>query len=103
MGKADENEIVTIAMWPDDRVRLYGHITSRMAELGYNPCDYSALNLGFELPADWPHGEHSQPTLAQLVVIAKKLKMRVLIHNLEVEPMRLAEKSEDGTGANEGL
>jgi hypothetical protein len=72
----DENEIVTIAMWPDDRLKLYGHITSRMKKLGYNPCDYSALKLGIELPADWPCSENAQPTLAQLVVVAKKLKMR---------------------------
>jgi hypothetical protein len=92
---ADENEIVSIAMWPDARLELYGHITSRMSELGYNPCDYSALDLGFELPADWPHGENAQPTLAQLVVVAKKLKLRIVIHNLEVEPMRLPEKKDD--------
>lgn len=98
---ADGNETVVIEMWPDDRLELYGKITSQMEELGYNPCDYGSLNLGIELPADWPHGENAQPTLAQLVVVAKKLKMRIVIHNLEVEPMRSPEKSEDDGGANE--
>lgn len=97
---ADENETVVIEMWPDDRLKLYGQITSQMEELGYNPCDYSSLHLGIELPADWPHGENSQPTLAQLTVMARKLKMRIVIHNLEVEPMRAPKKSEDDDGTN---
>jgi len=101
---ADENETVVIEMWPDDRLKLYGQITSRMEELGYNPCDYGSLGLGIELPADWPHGENSQPTLAQLTVVARKLKRKIIIHNLDMEPMRSQEppeKTDNGSGANE--
>lgn len=85
---ADENEIVTIAMWPDDRLRLYGQITAQMEKLGYNPCDYPSLGLGFELPADWPYAENAQPTLAQLTVLAIKLKMRIVINKLNLEPIK---------------
>jgi len=103
---ADENEMVVIEMWPDDRRKLYGHITSQMDHLGYNPCDYGSLNLGIELPADWPHAENAQPTLAQLIIVARKLEMKIIIHHLELEPRKVQkppEKSEYGSGANEGL
>ena len=83
----DENEIVTVAMWPDNRLRLYGQVTARMEKLGHNPCDYKQLGLGFELPADWPYAEESQPTLAQLIVVAVKLNMKIVIHDLGLEPM----------------
>jgi len=79
--------MVTIAMWPNERLRLYGQITVQMEKLGINPVDYSALNLGFELAADWPYAEDAQPTFAQLIVVARKLKMRIVIHDLSLEPM----------------
>ena len=93
---ADENEIVTIAMWPDDRLRLYGQITAQMEKLGYNPVDYSALNLGFELPADRPYAEDAQPTLTQLIVVALKLKMRIVIKDISLETMKISIGTEDG-------
>ena len=82
-----DNEIVSVAMWPDIRLRLYGQITDQMEKHGITPASYEQLQLGFDLPADWPYAEESQPTFAQLIVVARKLKMKVVIHNLSLEPM----------------
>ncbi len=84
----DENEIVTVMLTPDHRLRLYGQITTQMEKLGYNPCDYSSLNLGFELPPEWPVDRNTQPTLAQLTVLACKLKMKIVIRELYLEVRR---------------
>ena len=84
----DENETVVIEMVPDARLRLYGQITGQMEKLGYNPADYSKLNLGFELPADWPVGEDTELTLAQLTVLAMKLNMRITISDLHMVPRK---------------
>ena len=88
----DENETVVIELGHDSRIQLYGQISSRMQKMGFNPCDYGSLVLGIELPADWPCGEKSQPTLAELVVIANKLNMRITIRELFIEPR----KKQDG-------
>jgi len=93
---SEKGEMVTIEMVSSDRLKLYGQITSRMENLGYNPCDYGALNLGFELPANWPVDKEAQPTLAQLVVVAKKLKMRIVIDNLNLIPLKENERADDG-------
>ena len=82
----DENETVVIEMFPDARIGLHGQITAQMKRLGYNTCDYSKLGLGIELPADWPVAENAQPTLAELIVVAHKLNMRIIIHNLTLVP-----------------
>ena len=84
---SDKNEIVTIEMNSSDRLRLYGQITARMEAKGYNPCDFSKLDLGFELPAGWPVDINAEPTMAQLVVLAKKLEMRIPIADLNMVPM----------------
>jgi len=80
----DKNETVVIEMFPDAKLRLYGQITGSMEKLGFNPCDYAALKLGFELPADWPVGEDTELTLAQLTVLALKLNMRIIISDLHM-------------------
>lgn len=88
----DENETVVIEMFPDTKLRLYGQIMSQMEKLGFNSCDYKALNLGFELPADWPVGEDTELTLAQLAAVALKLNMRIIISDLHIV---LRKESED--------
>jgi len=93
---SEKGEIVTIEMVSSDRLKLYGQITGRMEKLGYNPCDYGALNLGFELPANWPVDKDDEPTLAQLTVVARKLKMRIVIENLNLIPLKEDERADDG-------
>lgn len=85
----NENEIVLIEMASDKRLRLYGQITAQMEKLGFNPCDYKSLGLGFELPSTWPCDENTQPTLAQLVVTACKLNMRIIIDDLFLEERKI--------------
>jgi len=83
----DENEIVTIEMAASDRLRLDQQINNRMEKLGYPAYDYSQLDLGFELPVNWPADMNCQLTLAQLSVIAVKLKMRIIIDNINMVPL----------------
>lgn len=85
---ADENETVVIEMVTDARLRLYSQITGRMEQLGYNPCDYSELELGIVLPVNWPADINAQPTLAQLVVVARKLNLRIIISGLNLIPRK---------------
>jgi len=81
---AETGETVTIEMFPGERLKLYGQITGQMEKLGCNPCDWTGLNLGLYLPAGWPADINTEITLAQLVVLARKLKMRIIISNLDL-------------------
>ncbi len=84
----DQNEMVVIEMVPGARLKLHGQIIARMEDLGLNPCDYKALGLGFKLPATWPVDEHEQPTIDQLVMVAVKLKMKIIIYDLDLLPRK---------------
>lgn len=77
-----DRELVKIELPPNIKAEIYGQITSRMAKLGYDPNNWASLDLGLELPPDWPIDKDDHPTLAQLVVIARKLKMEIIINNL---------------------
>ena len=85
---ADENETIAIDLSSEGKLRLYGQVTARMEELGYNPMDYDSLKLGFELPAGWPVDIKCEVTLAQLTVLACKLKMRIIISDLNLFPRK---------------
>lgn len=89
-------EMVQIDMVTADRLRLYGQITARMKEFGYNSCDYNGLELGIDLPADWPMDMNDRATIAQLIVLARKLKMQIVISNLDMIPLK--QTDEKGTG-----
>lgn len=80
----EKNEIVIVALEFHDRIRLDNQITSQARKLGLDPSDYNNLNLGFKLPNGWPVNIEIQPTLAELVVIAKKLKMRIVINGIDL-------------------
>jgi len=82
----DANEVVTIEMVHTDRLRLYSQITAQMERMGINYGTWDSLDLGFELPAAWPVDVNAQPTIAQLIVLAVKLKMRVVITDLNLIP-----------------
>lgn len=84
--KADTGEIVTVELSHEAKIRLYGQITSRMQQMGFESLDYAELDLGFELPAGWPADRDCEVTLARLVVIAQKLKMKLTITDIYIEP-----------------
>ena len=94
----DENEIVTIEMAASDRLRLDQQINNRMEKLGYTAYNYSRLDLGFELPINWPADMNCQLTLSQLTVIAVKLKMRIVIDNINMMPLKEARQVPQGDG-----
>jgi len=96
LGKSDtyRNETVIVELPGECRLRLYGQVTAQMEKKGYNPLDWKSLKLGFELPPDWPVDKDAQPTLAQLIVIAHKLGMQIVIDDLNVIPQK--ETGEEG-------
>ena len=42
------------------------------------------VDLGFDLPVNWPADMACEVTLAQLTVLARKLEMRIEITNLDL-------------------
>lgn len=71
----------------DKRLKLYSDITAQMERLGLNHGSWESLGVGLHLPAAWPLDKDAQPTLSQLIVIARKLKMRVVINDLNMVPL----------------
>jgi len=89
-------ETVIVEMNGSDRIRLANQISDRMKELGYSRSGYAQIELGFELPLNWPAAEGCEITLAQLTVLAYKLKMRIIIADLNMAPATSeAEKKKD--------
>lgn len=78
-------ETVVIELTPEGRMRLDRQVGDRMERLGFRRCDYAALDLGFHLPLNWPADTGCEVTLGQLVVLGHKLKMRIIIDNLNLE------------------
>ena len=89
-------ETVRIEMNGSDRIRLDSQIHDRMEQLGFGRYAHEALELGFELPVNWPADEGCEITLAQLTELAYKLKMRIIIADLNMAPAASeAEKQKD--------
>jgi len=84
----DPRETVVIEMAAGDRLRLDNQIGDRMDQLGYGKNQFAKLGLGFDLPVNWPADMNSQLTLPQLTVLAWKLKMRIVIDNLNLIPVK---------------
>lgn len=81
---AEKNEILSVSLEPCDRIKLDNQIASQARKLGFDPSDYNNLNLDFKLSKGWPVDINAQPTLVELIVIAKKLKMRIIINSLNL-------------------
>lgn len=92
-----EKEIVSVDLDYGDKVALLGQATSRMEAMGLGPYDFGELHLGFAVPPGWPVEHGCEPTLAQLVVLARKLGMRLVITGLRMEPMRVMERDDGNT------
>jgi hypothetical protein len=80
----DKNEIVSLDLNFECRNRLHTQICEQAKTLGFKISQINELNLGFELPNGWPYDINSSPTLAQLVVIAEKLKMDIVISTVDM-------------------
>lgn len=90
----DSNEMISVELYPGALLDLHAYITDRMEKAGHS--DFDSLDLGLELPSGWP-GVGTQPTLAQLVVVARKLELRLTITNLIVSPLH--QNNQEKTGA----
>jgi len=89
---SDKGETVIIEMAAGDRLRLDAQIADRMEQLGFGRFRFDKLGLGFDLPASWPADMNSQLTISQLTVLAWKLKMRIIIDNLNLIPLKENDK-----------
>jgi len=94
----DANEMVVLELAPDALLRLYSNITGRMQSLGMNSADWRELGPGLDLPAGWPIDKDARPTLAELVVIARKLQMRITIRELSMQPLSETKESQSAGG-----
>lgn len=83
----DPKEIVVIELAHDRRIKLYSDITAQMERLGLNYASWDSLDCGLHLPAGWPIDKDAQPTLTELVVVAAKLKMKIVITDVNVVPL----------------
>jgi hypothetical protein len=81
----DSREMVVLELDAGIRMRLADQIARQMNARGFGT-DFKMLNLGFNLPVGWPVDMKAQPTVSQLVVIVAKLKMRMIIDDLNLVP-----------------
>lgn len=89
----DKNEMVVIDMGIEPRLRLSNQVYKAMEARGYLPYDYDKLELGFKLPLGWPADKDAGLTLAQLVVVALKLNMLIVIGDVNL--IEMTEKNFD--------
>ena len=86
----NNNEIVRVELDSMARIELFKAIESVMSDLGFELGNYEALDLGFEIRPGWPVDYNCQPTMAELVVLAKKLGARVTITDLNFSKVKNA-------------
>ena len=89
------NEGVILKLPSDSLLRIYSNLTGRMHELGYERLDWDVLELGFSLKPDWPLFGPG-PTLAQMVVVTHKLRLRIVIDEMHVESLPLTSPKDNG-------
>ena len=86
---ADKNETVTIKLSADNRRKLMAQLVERTEQAGHKVrpiyC-FDCLESGLDLHSHWP--VEGEVTLAQLVVLAVKLKARIVISNVNIVPMK---------------
>jgi len=97
----DKNEIVTIEMATGDRLRLDTQLADQMEKLGYGRYGYNKLGLGFDLPLNWPADKDLEITFAQLTVLAVKLRMKIIITNLDMVPRKELERKNEGKNGSQ--
>lgn len=87
---ADKNELITVKLSADNRRKLMCQLNELTEKSGCKVrpiyC-YADLHTGLELHSNWPC--MGELTLAQLVVLAAKLKAKIVISNINVIPNKL--------------
>lgn len=84
---SDKNEIVVLAL--DDAIKriLTHQLEFQMEQKGYKPSDFASLELGLNLPENWPLED--EVTMTQLVMLARKLGLQIRISEIEMLPMEI--------------
>jgi len=82
----DANEIVVVDLTMVGRAAVDCAIGTRLNRFTTDAV-YKSLDLGINLPPGWPLYERAEVTFSQLIVLAKKLKMRIRICELVMEPL----------------
>ena len=82
------SDMTAIELTPEGRMRLDRQINDRMAAKGLGRLRYNDLGLGFKLPLNWPGDKDCEITIGQLIAIAHRLDMRIIINNLDLIPRR---------------
>jgi len=82
---ADKNELITVKLSADNKRKLMAQLNELTEQAGCKVrpiyC-YADLKTGLELHSHWPI--QGEVTLAQLVVLAAKLKVRIVITNINI-------------------
>lgn len=73
-------EMIKIELERAAKVRIKGQIDERMEELEFSAGDFAALDLGLDLPEGWPADKDCEPTLAEFVVLGRKLGIQFIIN-----------------------
>jgi len=77
-------EIVTVELGTKNKVELKSVIDQRMEDLGIEPGNFAALEIGCKLDEGWPADKNCQPSLAEYVVVARRLGLQVVLNNIEL-------------------
>ena len=91
-----KDEIVGVEIDAIGREALMTVIDERMEELGLVPGDYDGVAHGLGLGEAWPN--YGEITLAQLVVLAAKLRMAITITGIEMCPLELVQAEDHRHG-----
>jgi len=86
---ADKNETVVVKLSADNRRKLSSQLVAMMVQEGHRikPARmFDDLDAGLDLHSYWP--VKGEVTLAQLVILAAKLKARIVISNVNIVPMK---------------
>jgi len=92
MAKKQSIELVTVNLSGRGIADIGRIIRERMQEL-FGNADFEQLDLGFKLPEKFLCLDGPRPTLAQLTVLARILKLRIRITHMEFED-GIADKSQ---------
>ena len=79
-----DGEIVKIELTPELRLRLAEQLQMGLIHR-YGTEDFNELKLGFKLGPTWPL--EGEVLLSQLIVLAHKLKMQIIIGDIALAPI----------------
>jgi len=82
-----DNATAIIEMSKEQRLELRGQLDAAMKKAGYQSGHYYQLGLGFDIKSDWP-GEFGDIQMAKLCILAHRLKLRIVIRGIDLQPLK---------------